>query len=116
MRLIPLYEGDEIIGEAPCIGNLDQWDGYRWSFCRRGDHIGVGKLDDVRFYACYSSENPEGVVRERLSDDKYQIIYGGHSEMGHSAIAVVISKEEAEEMVKKYGKGREESIFGEESE
>jgi len=46
MHLIPFYDGDEIIGEAPCIENLDQWDGTRWCFLRPGYHIGVCKLED----------------------------------------------------------------------
>ena len=115
MRLVPLYDGEEIIGEAPCIGNLDQWDGIRWCFGRRGDHLGIGNLDDGRFYACYSSEHPEGVVRKKLPDDEYQIIYGCRYEKGLPAIAVVISKEEAEEMVQKYGEGRHEAVFDNES-
>ena len=29
MRLIPLYEGEELIGEALYIDNLDKWTGLR---------------------------------------------------------------------------------------
>ena len=50
MRLIPLYEGEELIGEALYIDNLDKWTGLRSYTGSPGCHMGVGRLDDGRYY------------------------------------------------------------------
>jgi hypothetical protein len=56
MKLVPLYDGEENIGSAPLVTNLDTWDGMRWRHLSTGCHLGVGKLDDGRYYACYASD------------------------------------------------------------
>jgi hypothetical protein len=34
MKLVPLYDGDENIGSAQLVTNLDTWDGMRWRFLK----------------------------------------------------------------------------------
>jgi hypothetical protein len=70
MKHVPLYDGDQNIGSVPLVTNLDTWDGMRWKYEALGCHLGVGKLDDGRYYACYSSDWPEGIVRRKL-DGRY---------------------------------------------
>jgi hypothetical protein len=62
MKSVPLYDSDENLGSVPLITNLDTWDGMRWRHLQTGCHLGVGRLEDGRYYACYSSDWPEGIV------------------------------------------------------
>ena len=56
MKSVPLYDGDENVGPAPLVTNLDTGDGMMWRYEAVGCHLGIGKLDDGRYYACYMSD------------------------------------------------------------
>lgn len=99
MKLVPLYDGDENIGSALLTTNLDTWDGIRWRFLKPGCHLGVGQLCDGRYYACYSSDWPEGIVRRKRDDGSYEILFRCDDNFGPPALAVVITEEEAKELV-----------------
>ena len=95
---MPLYDGDENIGSAPLTTNLDTWDGMRWRFQHTGCHLGVGRLDDGRYYACYSSDWPEDIVRRKRADGTYEILFRCEDDFGPPALAVVISEEEVSDV------------------
>jgi len=110
---VPLYDGDENIGLAPYTDNLDTWDGMRWCHQALGCHLGVGRLDDGRHYACYSSDWPEGIVRCKGEDGIWEVFFRCSDDFGPPALAVVITEEEARELVRKYNKQKHEEMFGE---
>ena len=95
MRQVPLYDGDENGGSAPLVTNLDAWDGMRWRHKQAGCHLGTGKLDDGRYYACYSSDWPEGVVRRKREDGAWEILYRCEDGFGPPALALRVTEEEA---------------------
>ena len=89
MRFVPLYDGDENVGSAPFTSNLDTWDGIRWRHLQTGCHLGVGRLDDGTYEALF-----------RYEDD-----------FGPAYLAVVITEEEAKELVKEYKEEMHEELF-----
>jgi hypothetical protein len=113
MKLIPLYDGDQNVGSAPLITNLDTWDGMRWRFQQTGCHLGIGRLDDGRYYTCYSSDWPEGIVRRKRDDGTLEVFFRCSGDFGPPALAVVISEEEARELMKEYKEEVYEEMFGE---
>jgi len=113
VRIVPLYDGDENVGSAPLITNLDIWDGLRWRFQALGCHLGIGRLDDGRYYACYSSDWPEGIVRRKREDGIYEILFRCSGDFGPPALAVVITEDAAKEIVLEHKKGVYEEMFGE---
>jgi hypothetical protein len=113
---VPLYDGDQNIGSAPLVTNLDTWDGMRWRFQRTGCHLGVGKLDDGRYYACYSSDWPEGIVRRKRDDGTWEALSRCPDDFGPPALAVVITEEEARELVREHKAEIYEEMFGGEPE
>jgi hypothetical protein len=113
MKLVPLYEGNQNIGSAVLTTNLDTWDGMRWRFQALGCHLGVGRLDDGRYYACYSSNWPEGIVRRKRNDGSYGVLFRCEDDFGPPAIAVVITEKEARELVRVDKAQIYEDMFGE---
>ena len=113
MKLVPLYDGGENVGLAPYTDNLDKDTGLRRYAGAPGCHLGVGRLDDGRYYACYSSDWPEGIVRRKKEDGTYEILYRCDDSFGPPALAVVITEDEAKELVRKYNKQKHEEMFGE---
>ena len=111
MKLVPLYDGDQNIGSVPFATNLDTWDGMRWRFQRTGCHLGVGELDDGRYYACYASDWPEGIVRRKRDDGTYEVLFRCPDDFGPPYLAEVISEKEAKELVKEYNEREWEEIF-----
>jgi hypothetical protein len=110
---MPLYDGDQNIGSVvPLTTNLDAWDGMRWQHLQTCCHLGVGKLEDGRLYACYSSDWPEGVVRRNLDDGSYEIMVRCEGDFGAPALAVVITEEEAKELVREHKEELYEEMFG----
>ena len=116
MKLVPLYDGDQNIGSAPLTTNLDTWDGMRWRFLKTGCHLGVGRLDDGRHYACYSSDWPEGIVRRKREGGTWEVLFRCEDDFGPTALAVVIMEEEARKLVQEYKEKIYEEMFGEEIE
>jgi hypothetical protein len=55
MEYVPLYDSGQNIGSVPLTANLDTWDGMRWRHLQASCHLGIGKLEDGRYYACYST-------------------------------------------------------------
>jgi hypothetical protein len=98
MKLVPLYDGEENIGSVPLTTNLDTWDGSRWRHLSTGCHPGVGRIDDGRYYACYSSDWPEGIVRRKRKDGTWEVFFRCEDDFGPPALAVVITEEEAKEL------------------
>jgi hypothetical protein len=92
MKLVPLYNGDQNIGSVPLVTNLDTWDGMRWRHLRIGCHLGVGRLDDGRFYACYSSDWPEGIVRRKKEDGTWESLFRCEDDFGPTALAVMMKE------------------------
>jgi len=86
MRLVPLYDGSENVGSALLTTNLDTWDGMRWRHQALGCHLGIGRLDDGRYYVCYSSDWPEGIVRRRKDDGSYEILFRCSDDFGPPAL------------------------------
>lgn len=113
MKLVPLYDGSVNIGSAPLATNLDTWDGIRWRFERTGYHLGIGRLDNGRYYVCYSSDWPEGIVRRKKDDGTYEVLFRCEDDFGPTALAVVITEEEAKALVKEHNEKVYEEIFGE---
>jgi hypothetical protein len=111
MRFVPLYDTGENIGSVPLTTNLDTWDGLRWRFQQTGCHLGVGRLDDGRYYACYSSDWPEGVVRRKKDDCTYEVLFRSEDDFGPPALAVVIMEEEAKELVREHNEEMYEKMF-----
>jgi hypothetical protein len=114
MRLAPLYDAGENVGSVPLTTNLGTWDGMRWRHLRTGCHLGVGRLDDGCFYACYSSDWPEGVVRRKREDGTYEILFRCEDDFGPPYLAVVLTEEEAKELVREHREEMYEEMFGEE--
>ena len=100
MRFVPLYDGDEYLGSVSLTTNLDTWDGMRWRHEALGCHLGVGRLDDGRHYACYSSDWPEGIVRRKREDGIWEILFRCSDDFDPPYLAVVIPEEEARELVR----------------
>jgi hypothetical protein len=113
MRLVPLYDGDEYLGSAPLVTNLDTWDGLRWRFQALGCHLGIGKLDDGCFYVCYSSDWPEGIVRRKKDDESYEVLFRCEDDFGPPALAEVITEEDARKLVREHRGEIYEEVFGE---
>ncbi|RJX22799.1 MAG: hypothetical protein C4575_00720 [Desulforudis sp.] len=88
----------------------------RWRFQRTGCHLGVGKLDDGRYYACYSSDWPEGIVRRKRDDGTWEALSRCPDDFGPPALAVVITEEEARELVREHKAEIYEEMFGGEPE
>lgn len=112
MRLVPLYDGDEYLGSVPFTSNLDSWDGIRWCYEALGCHLGVGNLDGGRFYACYMSEWAEGVVRRKLDDGTYEILFRCEDDFGPNALAILIPEDEAKRLVLENQDSLYEELFG----
>jgi hypothetical protein len=85
----------------------------RWRFQQTGCHLGVGRLDDGRYYACYSSDWPEGIVRRRNDEGSYEALFRCEDDFGPPALAVVITEEEAKELVIERKPELFEEMFGE---
>jgi len=113
MRLITLYDGEEIIGEAPFTDNLDITTPLRSFTGSPGCHMGVGKLSDGRYYVCYSSDFPEGIVRRKKEDGTFEILYRCEDDFGPPYLGEVVSEERAKDIVMKYNEDKYEGIFGE---
>jgi hypothetical protein len=113
MKHVPLYDGDENIGSVPLTTNVDAWDGMRWRHLHTGCHLGVGRLDDGRYYACYSSDWPEGIVRRKKDDGTYEVLFRCEDDFGPTALAVVLTKEAAKELVLEHKEELYEEMFGE---
>ena len=73
----------------------------------------MGKLDDGRYYACYSSDWPEGIVRRKGDDGIYEILFRCEDDFGPPYLAVVISEEKAKELVLENQESLHEDLFGE---
>jgi len=82
MKYVPLYDGDENIGSVPFTTSLDTWDGMRWRHLHTGCHLGIGRLDDGRFYTCYSSDWPEGIVRRKKYDGTWEVLFRCEDDFG----------------------------------
>ena len=67
------------MGSVPLTTNLDAWDGMGWRHQAPGCHLGLGRLDDGRYYACYASDWPEGIIRRKQNDGTYEILYLEHN-------------------------------------
>jgi uncharacterized protein YcgL (UPF0745 family) len=70
-------------------------------------------LDDGRYYASYSSDWPEGIVRRKREDDTWEVLFRCEDDFGPPALAMVISEEEAKELVKEHKKEMYEEMFRE---
>jgi hypothetical protein len=112
MRLIILYDGEEIIGEAPFTDNLDKTTPLRSFTGSPGCHMGVGKLDDGRYYVCYSSDFPEGIVRRKKEDGTFEILYRREDDFGPPYLGEIVSEEKAKDIVMKYNEDKYKEIFG----
>lgn len=55
MAKIKCFDGDEVIGMVENVRNLDFLDGCSWSYENLGYHLGIGQLEDGRFYVVKSS-------------------------------------------------------------
>jgi hypothetical protein len=113
MKLVPLYEGDQNIGLAPYTDNLDKDTGVRRYTGAPGCHLGIDRLDDGRYYACYSSDWPEGVVRRKKDDGTYEILFRCPDDFGPTALAVVITEEEAKGLIREHDEELYGEMFGE---
>ena len=109
---MPIYDGNKYIGSATLTTNLDMWDGLRWRYEAVGCHLGIGKLDDGRYYACYASDWPEGIVRRKQDDGTWEILFRCEDDFGPPALAAVITEEEAKELVRKHNATLYEEMFG----
>jgi hypothetical protein len=85
----------------------------RWRFKLTGCHLGVGKLDDGRYYVCYSSDWPEGIVRRKRDDGTYEVLFRCEDDYGPTALAEVITEDEAKELVREHGEEMYKKILGE---
>ena len=110
---MPLYDGDQNVGSVPLLTNLDAWDGMSWRHLRTGCHLGIGKLEDGRHYACYASDWPEGIVRRKKDDGTYEVLFRCEHDFGPPYLAVVITEEEAKELVREHREEMYEEVFGE---
>ena len=106
------YDSDGNIGSVPLTTNLDTWDGMRWRFQKIGCHLGIGKLEDGRYYACYSSDWPEGIVR-RTNDGSREVLFRCEDDFAPPALSEIISEEEAKRLVLENQESLYEEIFGE---
>jgi len=113
MKHVLLYDGDENVGSVPLTANLDTWDGMRWRHLQAGCHLGIGKLDDGRFYACYSSDWPEGIVRRKRKDGTRDVLYRCSDDFGPTALAVVITEGRSKALVREHKEEMYEEMFGE---
>lgn len=86
------FDGEKVIGAVNYTDNLDTWNGRNWTSGSLGRHLGVGKLEDGRFYACYGTE--------------WQ---------GRKDYAEVISEDEAKELVLRYNLNVYKELFDEEA-
>jgi hypothetical protein len=102
MRFVPLYDSDECIGSVPLVTNLDSWDGMRWRHPQAGCHLEVGRLSGGRYYACYSSDWPEGIVRRKGDDGTWEVLFRCSGDFGSPCLSVVIPEEEAKDLVRKH--------------
>ena len=112
MRFVPLYDAGDNVGSVPLTDSLDIWDGMRWRHLQTGCHLGIGKLDDGRHYACYSSDWPEGIVRCKKDDGTYEILFLCSGDFGPPALAVVITEEAAKDLVLEHKEEIYEEMFG----
>jgi hypothetical protein len=112
MKLVPLYDGGQNVSSVPLSTNLDTWDGMQRRHLSTGCHLGIGRLDDGRYYACYSSDWPEGIVRRKLEDGTWEILFRCSGDFGPPALAVVITEEEARELVREHKGEVYEEMFG----
>jgi hypothetical protein len=113
MKHVPLYDAGENIGTVPLTANLDTWDGLRWRHLHTGCHMGIGKLDDGRYYACYSSDWPEGIIRRKREDGTYEALFRCSGDFGPPYLAVVITEEEAKRLVREHREEMYEEMFRE---
>jgi hypothetical protein len=84
----------------------------RWRHLQTGCHLGVGRLDDGRYYACYSSDWPEGIVRRKKEDGTYEVLFRCEDDFGPPVLAEVITEEEAKRLVLDNQDSLCEEIFG----
>ena len=59
----------------------------------------MGRLDDCRYYACYFSDWPEGIVRRKRDDGFREVLYHCEGDFGPPALALVIPEEEAKKLI-----------------
>jgi hypothetical protein len=112
MKSVPLYDGDENVGSVPLTSNLDTWDGMRWRHLQTGCHLGIGKLDNGRYYACYMSYWPESIVRRKWEDGTWEALFRCEGDFDPTALAVVITEEAAKELVRDHYEEMYEEMFG----
>ena len=88
---VPCFENGTAVGMVKYTNNLDQWDGNNW--CEDGNsfkHLGVGKTEDGKFYACHGTEYTD-----------------------EAETAEIISETEAKNLVMRHDYTRYEVLFGE---
>jgi len=54
--MIPVYDGEEIIGEVEYNNNLDFWDGSNWTCGSVGHHKGLTQLQDGRYVLIHGTQ------------------------------------------------------------
>lgn len=81
--LVPLHEGESVIGKVSYTDNLDYWDGRNHTCGSTGRHLGVG----------------------RTKDGKYFLVHGTNWQ-GEQDYAEVVSEQEAKEAVMRRGYDR----------
>jgi hypothetical protein len=72
----------------------------------------VGRLDDGRHYACYSSDWPEGIVMRKGEDGSWEVLFRCQDDFGPPALAVVITEEEAKLLMLEHNEEMHEELFG----
>ena len=73
---IPLYDDAKCIGRVTYTDNLDQWDGHNFTSGSTGRHSGIGKTRSGQYF--------------RVDGTQWQ---------GERDAAVIISREEAQQLV-----------------
>jgi hypothetical protein len=73
--IVTLFEGDVAIGVVGYTENLDQWNGRNRNGGETGRHLGLGQLQDGRYYLCYGTQwEGERNYAEVISEDEAKAV------------------------------------------
>jgi hypothetical protein len=54
--LVPLHDGERVIGRVYYRDNLDHWDGHNYTCGSTGRHLGIGKTKSGKFFLVHGTQ------------------------------------------------------------
>lgn len=54
--MIPVYDGDEIVGEVAYNDDLDFWDGHNYTRGSTGRHLGIARLESGDYVLIHGTQ------------------------------------------------------------